>query len=271
MKYYIDTEFNEGFHKAFMKPNRHFIDLISIGIVAEDGREYYSIAKEFDIYAAFNKHEVKVNSEFKPQQAEGEYNPMYIKEYWLRDNVLKPIWFELYTKEYEAGVNIEFTNEAADNNFTYLNFKKLIKKYGKTNKQIAEEIEKFVGKCSITSAETDLKLFTEGIQIIEKPEFYAYYADYDWVAFCSLFGSMMQLPSNFPMFCKDLKQTLDETQESWLEYSETEQNSYCLNNKLYSVEQDLKCLSNYPKQENEHNALEDAKWNKKLHEFLKSI
>jgi len=253
MKYYIDTEFNEGFHKAFMKPNRHFIDLISIGIAAEDGREYYSIAKEFDIYTAWNKSDAKG------------------KTFWLRDNVLKPIWFELYTKEYEAGIDIEFTNEAADDNFTYLNFKKLIKKYGKTNKQIAEEIEKFVGKCSITSAETDLKLFTEGIQIIEKPEFYAYYADYDWVAFCSLFGSMMQLPSNFPMFCKDLKQTLDETQESWLEYSETEQNAYCLSNKLYSVEQDLKCLSNYPKQENEHNALEDAKWNKKLHEFLKSI
>jgi len=261
MKYYIDTEFNEGFYKAFMKPNRHFIDLISIGIVAEDGREYYSISKEFDIYAAFNKHEVKVNLEFKPQQAEGEYNPMYIKEYWLRDNVFKPIWFELCTKEYEA----------ADDNFNYKNFKKLIQKYGKTNKQIAEEIEEFVGKCSITSAETDLNLFTEGIQIIEKPEFYAYYADYDWVAFCSLFGSMMQLPSNFPMFCKDLKQTLDETQESWLEYSETEQNAYCLSNKLYSVEQNLKCLSNYTTQENEHDALDDAKWNKRLHEFLKSI
>lgn len=27
----------------------------------------------------------------------------------------------------------------------------------------------------------------------------------------------------------------------------------------------------YPKQENEHNALADARWNKKLYEFLKQL
>lgn len=42
------------------------------------------------------------------------------------------------------------------------------------------------------------------------PEFWGYYADYDWVVFCQLFGSMMQLPKGFPMYCRDLKQLLDE-------------------------------------------------------------
>lgn len=28
----------------------------------------------------------------------------------------------------------------------------------------------------------------------EGPEFWAYYADYDWVALCQLYGTMMQLP-----------------------------------------------------------------------------
>lgn len=39
MRYFYDTEFIEG--------NRT-IDLISIGVVAEDGREYYAISSEFD-------------------------------------------------------------------------------------------------------------------------------------------------------------------------------------------------------------------------------
>lgn len=43
-----------------------------------------------------------------------------------------------------------------------------------------------------------------------KPEFWAYYADYDWVCFCWLFGAMIDLPSNYPMFCRDLRQTMDE-------------------------------------------------------------
>jgi hypothetical protein len=41
------------------------------------------------------------------------------------------------------------------------------------------------------------------------PEFWGYYADYDWVAFCQLFGTMVSLPKGFPMYCRDLKQLLD--------------------------------------------------------------
>jgi hypothetical protein len=41
---------------------------------------------------------------------------------------------------------------------------------------------------------------------IAKPEFWGYYADYDWVVFCQLFGAMVDLPKGWPMYCNDLKQ-----------------------------------------------------------------
>lgn len=42
-----------------------------------------------------------------------------------------------------------------------------------------------------------------------KPEFWAYYADYDWVALCQLFGTMMDLPEGWPKYCRDVKQLCD--------------------------------------------------------------
>lgn len=65
----------------------------------------------------------------------------------------------------------------------------------------------------------------------DNPEFWAYYADYDWVCLCQLFGTMMDLPDNFPKYCKDFKQELDR-----------------FGIKIDSSSKD------------EHNALEDAKW-----------
>lgn len=38
------------------------------------------------------------------------------------------------------------------------------------------------------------------------PEWWAYYADYDWVALCQLYGRMIDLPQGWPMYCLDLKQ-----------------------------------------------------------------
>src|SRR5690349_13344625 len=32
----------------------------------------------------------------------------------------------------------------------------------------------------------------------EKPEFWGYYSDYDWVVFCQLFGRMIDLPKDYP-------------------------------------------------------------------------
>lgn len=77
----------------------------------------------------------------------------------------------------------------------------------------------------------------------EKPEFWAHYADYDWVAFCQLFGRMVDLPPNFPMLCMDLKQWMIQ-----LKFP---------NDRL-------------PLQENEHNALDDARWNRELWSALEN-
>ncbi len=77
----------------------------------------------------------------------------------------------------------------------------------------------------------------------QKPEFWGYYADYDWVVFCQLFGSMVNLPKGWPMYCRDLKQLCDSLG----------------NPKL-------------PKQTStEHNALADAKWNRVVYEFLIAV
>lgn len=38
------------------------------------------------------------------------------------------------------------------------------------------------------------------------PEFWAWFADYDWVVFCQIFGTMIDLPKNFPMLCMDIEQ-----------------------------------------------------------------
>jgi hypothetical protein len=39
-----------------------------------------------------------------------------------------------------------------------------------------------------------------------RPSFWAYFADYDWVCFCRLWGRMIDLPSHFPQFCMDVRQ-----------------------------------------------------------------
>jgi len=80
---------------------------------------------------------------------------------------------------------------------------------------------------------------------------------------------MIDLPKGFPMYCIDLKQISDELYEikrkSYFEDSE---------NKANESAKFLNKLSDhlgYPKQKNEHNALDDARWNRKLHEFLNNI
>lgn len=40
------------------------------------------------------------------------------------------------------------------------------------------------------------------------PEFWAYFADYDWVVLCQLFGGMLKLPKGWPQLCLDLKQEM---------------------------------------------------------------
>jgi len=256
MNYYIDTEFLEGkqdkrilgFKYGETKPT---IDLISIGIVSEDNREYYAISKDFNLYEAWNRYDEKINNDYNPSKEESHYNPMYIKEYWIRENVLKPIFDEL-----NSNVNNGFFYQKLD--FNYSNLKKLINKHGKTNKQIAEEILIFISK---THCDCDRKIGSKNICKKHNPiKFYGYYSDYDHVVLCQLFGKMIDLPKGFPMYTIDLKQELD---------NKAKQIPIA-----YNIEEGLKSIKlsdSYPKQINKHNALSDAKWDKELHNFLKTI
>jgi hypothetical protein len=74
----------------------------------------------------------------------------------------------------------------------------------------------------------------------EKPEFWAYYGAYDWVVLCQLYGTMMQLPKGWPMFCRDVKQLSCDLGDPEL-----------------------------PKQATtEHHALADALWTRQAHDYL---
>jgi hypothetical protein len=291
MNYYIDTEFLEGTQKEkfpislFRKNTPPTIDLISIGIVAEDNREYYAISKDFNLKEAWNRYDLK-----KEYPDDSESGAVSRKIYWIRENVLRPIFDELLSKSMQdKGDFVKNNFFTAYSGFSYSHLKALINYYGKTNKQIAEEIKDFISRKefinsglfskSLNKGFNEKSSYDERMEWINNnegsPEFYAYYADYDWVAFCWLFGKMMDLPKGFPMYCIDLKQMLDEKENS-LKNNEGKieiKGSYVESVGAFECFSfsSIKDISNYPKQENEHNALADARWNKELHEFLKSI
>jgi hypothetical protein len=160
MKYFIDTEFIE-------RGSRHPIELISIGIVAEDGREFYTISSEF--------------------------NPEHASQ-WVKDNVITKLG------DYE-GLTASLS-------------------------QISEAIQEFCDPSKY-----------------DKPEFWGYYCDYDWVVFCQTFGTMMDLPKGWPMYCNDIKQLCKSLGDPSL-----------------------------PQQgKGEHSAIADALWNVEAYNFLMAL
>lgn len=165
MRYFLDTEFIEY---------PCTIDLISIGIVSDDHREYYAISTEFDDTKASD---------------------------WVMKNVL----YHLPDL---------FPRNKADKEASLL---------WKSRSRIASDILSF---CSV--------------ELYGKPEFWGYYADYDWVCIAWLFGAMVDLPKGWPMYCRDLKQWADAVG----------------NPALPAVKGD------------EHNALVDARRHKAIYGFL---
>lgn len=269
MKYFFDTEFVEGTQKKLFGKTKPTIDLISIGIVAENGREYYAISKDFNIKEAWNRHELIDTKETINR---------YIPDYCIRDNVLKSIWVELIDEENFSSFGEHLIDGELDGvKMSYRILRKLVEAYGKSNKQIAKEILEFVADIGLKAKST----LEDRIEL-DKPMFYGYYADYDWVVFCWLFGKMIDMPRGFPWYCVDLKQILDE-RASLLTSAELSKLVYSkdMSHNVYSTLDSgvLKCTktdllkkhSDYPKQENEHNALDDAKWNLKLFNFLSTI
>ncbi len=78
---------------------------------------------------------------------------------------------------------------------------------------------------------------------------------------------MVDLPPGFPKYCKDLKQMLDEEIENCHKHK-----VYCKFDVLDNIDLKIKkmeSISDYLKNNNEHNALGDAKWNLELYNFLK--
>jgi hypothetical protein len=243
LNYYIDQEFTEYFRKPFFGKPYHTIELISIGIVNEYGDEYYAISKDVD--------------------------PVFCND-WVQENVLKKI-IEDFVNDLRI-IDADSHNyilEKLDNKTIEQQFKIVQKYHGTHTNQIAKEILHFINpdldfhansydKSEIADPSTEIHKYFKKHSIKEingrycaQPTFYGYFSDYDWVLFCSLFGTMMDLPSGFPMYCRDLKQMYDELESK--------------------MEVNLKLYKNYPKLISEHNALADAKFNKDLHEFLIKI
>ena len=59
MNYFLDTEFLEGTQKTFFGKTKPTIDLISIGIVCENGNTYYAISNEFNLKDAWNRYDTE--------------------------------------------------------------------------------------------------------------------------------------------------------------------------------------------------------------------
>ena len=78
-------------------------------------------------------------------------------------------------------------------------------------------------------------------QVYPDVEIHGYYADYDWVVICQLFGMMVDLPRGMPKFCMDIKQL-----------------AVMLGNPRLPTQAD-----------GQHNALADARWNREAFAFLR--
>lgn len=76
----------------------------------------------------------------------------------------------------------------------------------------------------------------------KSPEFWAWYASYDWQVLCQLHGRMMDLPSDWPMFVMDLRAMM-------------KMNNLDPKNFLVASHHNLKS----------HNALADALWLREQH------
>lgn len=176
-----------------------------------------------------------------------------------------------------------------DIRFTKTNFTRLIKKYGVSRKNMAAQISKFTEVTEYTKLISkegpevgDIMTYIyDGPMVDEwkeehpgfterKPspvELYAWYGAYDHVALCWLFGKMLELPDHMPMFTNDLKQENDRVYIALKkEHDDYFKDSPKLKQAFISK---LKLHDNYPRQAGTlHDALEDAKWNRRLHTFL---
>ena len=65
-RYFFDTEFLEGTQKTVFGKTPPTIDLISIGIVSEEGREFYAVSKDFNLKDAWNRYDLVDVKDWQP-------------------------------------------------------------------------------------------------------------------------------------------------------------------------------------------------------------
>lgn len=255
-KFYVDFEF---LNDVSTSKGKTLLQPISIGIADEYRSEgYYGIFNDFDLKRAWNQCTVteEPNMSYHPSflgWADGEMNPMYIKteNYWLRDNVLKPIHYDLskISGVHDLGYQewVDDTTERDGGMYAdrhYKTLKKLLKEYGKSSEQIKREVMDFINSRPYNHLVSDTTYYQS------KPEFYGYYCGFDYVLFSQLFGNMNEYPEDYPMYFIDIKVILEG-----------------LKHKIKDVDKLLADLTIGV----QHNALSDAKFNRRLYELLDTI
>jgi 3'-5' exoribonuclease-like protein len=151
MKIWLDTEFVD---------DGHTIDLISIGMVREDGRELYLQSADFVPHVASQ---------------------------WVKDNVIAHLKMCPYTSS--SGISRQLRDHKHGKCVPTMNEPERWQCPWRTHLQICHEVQAFVGN--------------------EKPVFIGWCSAYDWVALCQLFGTMMDIPSHWPHYIRDVQYLMD--------------------------------------------------------------
>ncbi len=138
MKIFFDTEFYEHDER---------IQLISLGAVREDGKEYYAELNTFRWSQVPPKH-------------------------WLQANVRPHLWSQMDDKR-EGN---RWSRDGGEGGLL-------------NDRDFRNTFLRFVGP---------------------KPEFWAWYGDYDWVVLCQKYGSMIELPKSWPQYALDFRQVVHE-------------------------------------------------------------
>ncbi len=165
MKYFIDTEFIE---------DGKTIDLVSIGIVAEDGRELYLQSVEFDPSKASEwvQENVFPNLSVCPHaNVTTDSRCPYVQDLHYHRNKGQCTFSDPDKRIIGAHTDCSWRtrNQLAHEVFVFMD----VKKYG---------IPKLWGWCS----------------------------GYDFVALCQIYGTMMDLPAGYPHYMRDMQHLLDE-------------------------------------------------------------
>lgn len=192
MRFWYDTEFLE---------DGKTIELISFGIVAEDGRELYL-----------------VNQEIEWTEARGDLHDRICRHHWLMENVVPHL-----------GVCTNIHQPS----------------HPRTAPQqpgifhVATDDNRVVPRRFIRNAVFDF-LTAKGGPV----ELWGYYSAYDHVVLAQLFGPMASMPKGIPWWTNDVQQLAAELElEGCLPAQDASQ---------------------------AHNALDDARWTRKAHEYLEA-